>query len=262
MGVEADDFGSLYLVDAGNNRLIKFNSEFKVVRDAGGFGRSEGLLNNPTHIEVDNNLNIYIADAGNQRVSVYDSRLNFAEEISLIDDDDPLRFGRPSGIAVNRYGELWVADYDKAQILIYNNVHQFVRVIGGTETSIGLLLNPESMTTASSDRVLVCDAGNGAIKVFDNIGVHQYDLGGGYLESPTGVDVDKFGNIWVCDESLHKIFCFDRSGEYLYSIGEEGNDGIYSMRSPSGLTVAWENKLIVSDKGNNRLLVYDILYPE
>jgi len=262
IGIEADDFGDLYLVDAGNSRLVKFDREFKAVRDVGGFGRSDGLLNSPTYLGIDNNLNLYIADAGNQRVSVYDSRLNFAEEISLIDDTDPLRFGRPSGIIVNRYGELWVADYDKAQILIFNNVHQFSRVIGGRENSIGLLLNPEGMAVSPPDRILVCDAGNGVIKVFDNIGVHQFTFGGDYLEYPTGVDVDRFGNIWVCDRDLNKVFCFNRSGDYLYSIGEEGRDGVYGMESPSDLTVAWGDKLIISDKGNNRLLVYDILFPE
>jgi len=262
MGVGADEFGDLYLVDGGNNRLIKFDREFKAVRDVGGFGRSDGLMNNPTYLGIDNNLNLYVSDAGNQRVSVYDSRLNFVEEISLIDDENPIRFGRPSGIIVNRYGELWVADYDKAQILIFNNVHQFDRVIGGKENSIGLLLNPEGMAVASSDRILVCDAGNGVIKVFDNIGVHQFTFGGEYLEYPTGVDIDRLGNIWVCDQELNKIFCFDRFGNYLYSIGEEGADGVYSMESPSDLTVAWGDKLILSDKGNNRLLVYDILYPE
>ncbi len=96
VGITSDDRGNLYLVDAGNNRLIKFDSDLRPVRDAGGFGYAEGLLNGPTHIEIDNNLNLYVSDPGNQRVSIYDASLNFAEVVSLIDDEDPLKYGRPS----------------------------------------------------------------------------------------------------------------------------------------------------------------------
>ncbi|UCD95437.1 MAG: hypothetical protein JSU69_05140, partial [Candidatus Zixiibacteriota bacterium] len=44
-GIAADISGNLFVVDAGNNRLLKFDSEFKALREAGGFGSFEGLLN-------------------------------------------------------------------------------------------------------------------------------------------------------------------------------------------------------------------------
>ncbi len=261
VGITSDDRGNLYLVDAGNNRLIKFDSDLRPVRDAGGFGYAEGLLNGPTHIEIDNNLNLYVSDPGNQRVSIYDASLNFAEVVSLIDDEDPLKYGRPSGLVVNRFGEVWIADYDKAQILIYNNVRQFSRIIGGSET-IGLFLNPEGMCNAPNDRVLVCDAGNGMIKIFDNIGVQRDDIGYGMLDYPFDAVCDRYGNIWVCDAEQNKIFCFNMAGDRLFGIGESGSEGSYSFDNPCGLTVTPDGRLVISDKGNNRLVIYEILYQE
>lgn len=261
-GVEADRQGRLYLIDAGNGRIIKFDQDLNAVLDHGGTGFSEGLLSNPTYLSLDNNLSLYISDGGNQRISVFDGSLNYIEEISFNDEDNPLDYGRPSGLIADRYGELWVADYDKGRMVIYDNENQPNRFIGGKEDSPGLLVNPTGMTRIAGDRVLVCDEGTGIVNVFSTVGVHRDEYGYGYLDRPSGVVADSVGNIWVSDAGANQIFCFAPNGEYLYSVGEKGRDGLYSFDSPADLAILPGNRLIVSDKGNDRILVYEILYPD
>ena len=88
------------------------------------------------------------------------------------------------------------------------------------------------------------------------------DFGRDVLEKPSGISLDRFENIWVIDAGLSMIFCFDREGELIYSEGGPGRDGPYSFRNPQDLTVLPGDMIAISDTGNDRVLIYKILYPE
>jgi DNA-binding beta-propeller fold protein YncE len=262
VGIASDNAGHLFLVDAGNSRLLKFDPGFEATRETGGFGSYEGLLNSPSYLAVDNNLNVYVSDAGNQRISVFDSRLNFVDNIDLVDEDDPLKFGRPSGVAVNDYGELWVADADNSRISIFNNLYKFDRFVGDVETYSGLLLSPRAVARAEKGRVLVSDEGKSLILGFDAFGIYLFDFGKDVLDRPSGIGLDRYGNIWVVDADLSAVLCFDPDGKLIYSEGSPGREGPYSFMNPQDLAVIPGDLMAVSDTGNDRVLIYKILYPE
>jgi len=56
------------------------------------------------------------------------------------------------------------------------------------------------------------------------------------------------------------IYCFSYNGEMLFSEGRLGSESDYSYNSPTDITVLSDNKIIISDTGNDRLLVYKILF--
>lgn len=260
-GVAVDINDNLYLVDSGNDRIIKFDSNFNPLRDAGGYGFTEGLLSSPSYIAFDNNLNLYISETGNQRISIFDARLNYVDKIELIDTDDPLKYGRPSGIAVNRYGELLVADLDKSRLVLFNNVGAFDKFIADVETSSVFVLKPGGMTFGRNGDILLCDGGNALVRIFDEIGTHVDNIGRDYLTKPSGVTVDAQGRIWVADSGDNSIYCFDYRGGLLYSSAATGPTGGVNLNKPLDLAVTSNNRLIVSDSGNDRVLVFKIIYP-
>ena len=260
-GVTSDMAGNIYLVDAGNNRLIWFDRELVPLRDAAGYGTDEGLLNTPSYISIDNNLNLYVSDGGNQRISVFDTRLNYAKQIELIDPADPIKFGRPAGVKINQYGELWVADQDKSKIWIFDNIGSFDRTIGGIESTGGVMLNPAAVTADAHGRTLVCDKGNHLIKIYDSFGIFLFEFGESRMEKPTGISVDNSGNIWVLDAKGPGLFCFDSGGELIFSPEQMVFAGNHTPKNLVDLTVTPDNRLIISDFGNDRLLVFQILYP-
>lgn len=260
-GLTSDMAGNIYLVDAGNNRLVRFNRDLLPTRDAGGYGGDDGLLNSPTYIAIDNNLNLYVSDGGNQRIAVFDTRLNYAKKIELFDPIDPIKFGRSAGLKVNQYGELWVADRDKSKIWIFSNIGLYDRSIGGIESTGGYLLNPAGITSDRQDRTLVCDKGNKLIKIYDSFGIFHHEFGNRILENPTGISIDNRGNIWVLDSKQPGLFCFDPEGNLIYSPESLEFMGNYDLKRPADLTITPENSLIISDSGNDRLLVFQILYP-
>lgn len=261
-GIVSDNTGNIFLVDSGNNRILKLDRNLEPVREAGGFGGSEGLLNSPTYLAIDNNLSLYVSDAGNQRISIFDSRLHYVSKIDLVDPDDPLKFGRPSGVMINDYGELWVADADNSRIPVFNSYGNFDRFVGDVEAYSGLLLTPTGIERDNNGNAFVSDVGNSRLIKFNSFGVHLANIGEDVLDKPSGIAIDWHGNIWVVDAGLPAVLCFDRKGNLLYSEGRYGKEGDYSLSQPCDLTILPDGRIVVSDTGNSRLLIYRILYPE
>ncbi|MBN2226911.1 MAG: NHL repeat-containing protein [candidate division Zixibacteria bacterium] len=261
-GVTVDNTGAVYVVDAGNNRIIRFSRDMQALRDVGGFGTAEGLLKWPTYITADRNLNLYVSEEGNQRISVFDTHLNFGYLIDLVDPEDPLKYGRPAGIAISEFGEVLVADRDNSRIAVFNSFSNFDRFVGGAETSAGYLLKPTGIYLLPDNTILTCDNGNAKIEKFDAFGIYMSSFGGGYLNDPSGITVDDHGNIWVVDRDPAALCCFDGQGNALY-IGERGRDAAFDkMEEPFDVAALPGSRLIVSDVKGDRLLVYHILYQD
>lgn len=63
--------------------------------------------------------------------------------------------------------------------------------------------------------------------------------------------------IFVSDKWSHCIFVFNKSGEYLRTLGNKG-DGFGSFRAPEGIAVSG-NKIFVCDTANDRIQVILLL---
>lgn len=261
-GIVADKNGSIYVIDSQNNRLVKFLVDLTPVRDAGGFGFGAGQLNQPTHLAIDNDLNLYIVEAGGKSISVFDTRLNFVERIDLSDPEIVGEFGGPGGLAVNEYGEIIIADAINGRLTVLNNIGNFDRHIGGVENSTGYLLQPGGVCIDKERNVLVADAINRHVEIFDAIGVYDDKIGDGFLKGPEGLTVDRHGYIWVADGSLNGVYCFDYQGDLIFELDLKTAPQGYDFLHPFDLVVLPGDRLAVSDTGNNRVLIFKIVYSQ
>ena len=81
-------------------------------------------------------------------------------------------------------------------------------------------------------------------------GIRKYKL------DPTGVAVDKYGNIYVTDEDSHKLSKFNSDGKLMKSVGGKGGrTGHFDW--PGSIALSKDNKLFVCDKKNCRIQVFD-----
>ena len=69
--------GNIYVADAHNYRVQKFDSEGKFLATWGTSGTWQGQFQDPTDLVVDRNGNLHVADSGNFRVQWLDAEGNY-----------------------------------------------------------------------------------------------------------------------------------------------------------------------------------------
>ncbi len=95
-GIACDPQGNVYVVDAGNNRIVHlFNAQKKVkwVKAFSGKKGNDGGLKAPMQVALDAAGKIYVTDTGNRRIIIFDTSGNSLQKISPADslsfDDGP-----------------------------------------------------------------------------------------------------------------------------------------------------------------------------
>lgn len=63
--------GDIYIVDSGNNRIQRFNSEGNFLSDFGQFGAEQGSFNTPWGIAIDKDGYVYVSDPKNSRIQKF-----------------------------------------------------------------------------------------------------------------------------------------------------------------------------------------------
>jgi DNA-binding beta-propeller fold protein YncE len=63
--------GNILVVDGGNNRIQKFDSNGTFITKWGISGAGDGQFEQPTGIAIDSLGNVYVVDRGNSRIQVF-----------------------------------------------------------------------------------------------------------------------------------------------------------------------------------------------
>jgi DNA-binding beta-propeller fold protein YncE len=186
----------------------------------------------------------------------------------------------PDGVhlwAIDRCGANSCADSELDPILEIDPTGQVVTSFGA-----GMLLFPHGLHVDRDGNVWVTDAqgrdGRGHVVLkFSPQGEVLLTLGqpgvagdgtGALLETPCDVVTDLAGNIYVADghsgqnadagpETVARIVKFDRHGNYITHWGGWGS-GPGQMRTPHAVDIDSMNRLIVGDRGNNRLQIFEL----
>lgn len=91
IAIGADD--SIYVVDQGHSRIVKFNPDGTVVTGWGSKGNGDGQFNDPTSVAVDPATNkVYVADPLNKRIQVFDANGKFVTKWSVPGWGEPVGF--------------------------------------------------------------------------------------------------------------------------------------------------------------------------
>jgi len=258
-GLAVDFEGRIYVVDAGNSRIVRLTSDLIPDREIGGHGVDAGLLDRPSFLTFDNGLNFMVSDEGNRRVSRYNSQLNFVDYLSFYDDEDPQKFGYPSGLAFSDYGEVWIADRDQNRIAVFSNVGKFDRFIGDFGYAGGQLADPEKIVRNADGDFIVCDAGSSRLVNYDRYGNFSKEIELEDLVYPSALELDD-DKLWVLDGVGNQVVCIDEEGNWLAEAGPTIPGNNTSMKEPSDLLLLPSGRLLITDSGNNRILVCRIVY--
>jgi len=254
-----NDRGVLYLIDAGNRRVIWFDVHLTAVRDFSGEGGTFGRLSEPTYLTVDADRTVWITDSGRRLLVQCSDKLEYLGEIEPRDEQAPLELGRPAGIAVTGFGEIWVADSDNNRIVVLDVLGQVSHFVGDFGYAGGALRRPAKLLLGNQDQIYVCDTENRRIVIYDDRGSLVREIEHPALENPVAVAIDSHGRLWALDKSSGRIHCFSRDGQYLTSLGPIVSGTDRALAHPSDLAFTSDGRLVISDTGNDRLLVCQIL---
>ena len=78
--VARDKSGNIYVLDAGNYRIQKYDSNGKFISTFGRKGEGPGEIMTPVSIEIDSNDKLHLADSRNNRIQVYNLDGKAAEQ--------------------------------------------------------------------------------------------------------------------------------------------------------------------------------------
>lgn len=256
-GLAIDRAGGLFLVDAGNQRVIHFDRELSPIAEIGGPGRDPGTFDRPGFVTIDNNLNLFVADGGNQRIDRYDIKLNYVNAVPFVDDSDPLKYGDPSGLAATEYGELWLADRTNNRLVVFDNVGRLDRFVGDFGYSGGQLDSPEKIVRDQDGNFVVCDGGNSRLVIYDDFGNFSHAITSEEFVYPVALAITNKG-YWLLDGDTGMIFYLLRDGTVQFVTGPALSGSMEPLRGPTDIALLPDGRLIVSDSGNNRLIVLSV----
>jgi len=285
-GVALDSAGNLYVVDSSNSRVLEYdtppaNTTANFVFGQGGVfttntcnqgGLSANSLCLPLGVGVviggAQSGNVYIVDRSNNRVLQYDTPLitglttasvvlgQFDFTHNSPNSVDAGAFSAPSGVAVDKSGvppnRLYVADSNNHRVLGYLNAATFLSgapadlVIGQPDFFVGL-----------------CNNGG---------------LNASGLCTPKGVAVDAAGNLFVADQSNHRVLqytnpfaacgglfpCVGAGADVVFGQGgvfttggcNQGGLSADSLCNPQGVAVDAAGNVFIADFSNHRVLAF------
>lgn len=98
--------GDVFVADGhdedSNARIVKFSKDGKFIKTWGKRGSAAGEFDTPHGLAFDSRGRLFVADRGNNRLQIFDQEGRFLEEWK--------QFSRPSGIYIDKYDVLYVAD--------------------------------------------------------------------------------------------------------------------------------------------------------
>ncbi len=150
IAIDSSD-GSVYVADAGNNRIQKFTAGGSFSLAFGSAGAGSGELNGPRGVAVDpSSGEVYVADTGNNRVQKFDSTGSYIGQFGSQGSDDG-QFSGPTDIAVDSTGDVYVLE-PFIRVQRFDSAGTFEVVFAPSE----LAYSPRAMTVdPSSDHVFV-----------------------------------------------------------------------------------------------------------
>ena len=86
--VALDNAGNIFVLDAGNYRVQKYDPEGKFLTSFGKAGQGPGELEMPEYMQSDDEGNIYVFDRGNNKFIVYDNDGENINNIALVSESD------------------------------------------------------------------------------------------------------------------------------------------------------------------------------
>lgn len=289
-GVATDASGNIYVTDFENFTIRKITASGEVSSLAGqpvaGYINEVGNLARfygPNGVAIDADGNLFVCDEGNhciRRITPEGKVTTYAGSgiPGLIDGEaTQARFHSPSGITMDKAGNLYVADQGNNSIRKITP-HRFVITLAGNGEasyadgtgSAARFYRPTGVATDTNGNIYVADLFNHRVRKVTADGVVTTVAGSGSMgftngagstakfRYPAGLALDAQGTIYVADSENHCIRKIDASQQVTTLTGSSEGfaDGALSaalFSFPREIEIDSRGNMYIADAGNNRI---------
>ncbi|HJQ27266.1 MAG TPA: gluconolaconase [Blastocatellia bacterium] len=284
-GVAADRRGNVLVSDGATSRirLITPQGEVKTIAGAGeGYADGPALeaqFNTPSAIAFDAAGNLIIADTANNRIRKLSADYQTVSTIAGSGAQGfkdgaagAAQFDGPIGVAVDRQGNVYVADTYNDRVRKITADGNVTTLAGaGTpgmqdgEATAAMFDTPCGVAVDAQGNVFVADTANRAVRLVSPTGEvttvkqspqHRGDGDGldmARLERPMGLALTHDGFLFVADRGSHTLVRIAPNGSaalYAGWLWIPENDVVSRIDSPTGIALDREGNLFVADSQN------------
>lgn len=163
----------------------------------------------------------------------------------------------PTNVALSSDGRMFVADPGRGQVLIFNPGGKYLTALGSKEKS-----KPTDVKVFNN-RLYVSDVKTRLVQVYD---LSNYSLlhsipaeGEGKeaaLYSPTNMDIDSAGNVYVSDTGSFDVKKYSPDGKWLKTYGTHG-DSLGQFARNKGVAVDREGRICVTDAAFENVQIFN-----
>jgi len=304
-----DSAGDLFVSDSSNNRIREVNVHTGVISTVAGNGiagfQGDGAqataaeLNSPHGIAIDAAGNLLIADSLNHCIRKVQAT---TQVITTIAGNGIGAFGgdgqtatnaeldRPDGIAIDRTGNLWIADSLNNRVREVNSSTQSIATVAGngiigytgdgaaaTDTKVissGIAVDAAGnlfIADPYGNCIREVDAATHVIRTVAGNGIGGYAGDGGQataaeLNLPQGIVVDAAGDLFIADSLNQRIREVNATTHIITTIAGNGTAGFRGdqgaatsaqLNLPEWVAIDTAGNLFIADSLNNRVRTVD-----
>jgi sugar lactone lactonase YvrE len=213
-GLAIDDADRLFVTDGEYNHVLVFDKNHKL---EGQFG--DGVMNDPAGMAIDEeNRFLYVANTGSDQILVYDAdTFKLLRKIGTPGKDhaltDPGDFSKPTNVAVDKDGNLYVSDTMNDRVEEFDADGQFIRTFGKNGDGPGEFTRPKGIAVDSDGHVWVADAGMNRVQIFTPEGDLRLIFGGfgwlpGQFEALADITIDSKHRVFTSEQFLGRVQMF------------------------------------------------------
>lgn len=254
------DFSRIYIADTDNDRVLVFSMDGEFI---GPFLTSRPIKR-PFDLVVGPDSLIYISQVEEKKIEVFNKKGVWQRSIPRSPRRKSLEL-KPGRMVFDRKGQLLVNDRSTGAVwFIAREGEVLKRQYVGEEGTGGRLLS--GIAVDVNGRIYVISAqGTPVISVLDPEGVQILSFGrhGALYEDsfsfPHSLAVGNKGKMWVVDAFRHTIKVFGPDNEYLFNIGEFGEQPggfVY----PVDIDIDKDGRIYVLEKGAGRLQALSVIF--
>jgi sugar lactone lactonase YvrE len=214
VGLAIDDSDRLFVSDSKLRHVLVFDAQHKLEGSI-----NEGMAD-PGGMAIDNeNRFLYVADAGLDQVLVYDCdppykllrRIGTGGKKHTL--TSPGDFSKPTNVAVDQDGNLYVADTWNDRVEIFDADGNFIRAWGKPGDGPGYFARPKGIAIDSDGHVWVADSVQDRVQVFTPEGRLLIWMGGhgmlpGQFSALAGLYIDKNNRVFTSEQFPGRVQMF------------------------------------------------------